>query len=698
MSTGVLDQIPRSSLALLLVAQALVILPQVPRLSPWILVMWGICVLWRVFIYQGRWGYPGNAVKAGLIVLAGVGVGTSHGKLYGLDPASALLVVAFALKLLEMHDRRDALVVIYLAYFAIAVEFLYTQTMAITAYQIGAAIFVTAALVGLHQSWSRPRPAQSLRTASILMLQAIPLTVVMFLFFPRVAPLWSVPLPDTQSRTGLSESMKLGEIARLGRSEELAFRVEFEDGIPPAPGLYWRALTYSSFADGTWSGGRLGDARERLVHFRRMRRQPAWLRAIEPAGDPIAYSVIVEPTYRPWLFALDFAVPRGDDVGIGRDFRLLAADPVTSRKRYRVESWPRTLLDSELSEWLQVRETSLPPAGNPRTRALAAELQQQAGSDAEFVTAVLSHFRREPFHYTLEPPTLQGERIDGFLFDTRRGFCEHYAGTFVYLTRLAGIPSRVVAGYQGGEPNPMASHLIVRQYDAHAWAEVWYPQQGWVRVDPTAAVAPQRIERGALDSLEEGNQEQIEGLWRDGGLRAMDWAMDVLYFIDSLEHRWNVLVLSYDATSQNEFFEDLLGEVTPTRIAVAVSSAGALAVGLSGLGFLISSLRHRRPSLLRLHDRLGDAFARAGLPRAPSESPRAWGRRLQIARPQLAAEIEAVIDPLDRSLFDPGTTEPELSPAWRALRRIRARLVLERLGGTFRRQPRSGGRSGGHPS
>jgi transglutaminase-like putative cysteine protease len=692
LSTGVLDQIPRSSLVLLLVAQTLVILPQVPRLSPWILLMWGICVLWRVFIYQGRWGYPGNAVKAGLILLAGVGVATSHGKLYGLDPASALLVVAFALKLLEMHDRRDALVVIYLAFFVIAVEFLYTQTMAITAYQIGAAIFVTAALVGLHQSWSRPRPLASLRTASILMLQAIPLTVVMFLFFPRVAPLWSVPLPDTQSRTGLSDTMKLGEIARLGRSEELAFRVEFEDGIPPAPGLYWRALTYSRFEDGTWSGGRMGDARERLVHFRGMRRQPGWLQAIEPAGESVDYSVIVEPTYRPWLFALDFAVPREDDIGIGRDFRLLAADPVTSRKRYRVESWPGTVLDPELPDWLQTRETALPAGGNPRTRALADELQQRTGSDAEFVTAVLGHFRREPFHYTLEPPTLQGDRIDGFLFDSRRGFCEHYAGAFVYLTRLAGIPSRVVAGYQGGEPNPMASHLIVRQYDAHAWAEVWYPDRGWVRVDPTAAVAPQRIERGALDSLGEGGGEQVEGLWRSDGLRAMDWAMDVLYFIDSLEHRWNVLVLSYDATSQNEFFEDLLGEVTPTRIAVAVSIAGGLAVGLSGLGFLVSSLRHRRRPLLRLHDSLGDAFARAGLPRALKESPRAWGRRLQAARPRLTVEIEAVVGPLDRALFDPDAPEPDLAPAWRALRRIRARLILERLAGTFRRRPRSDGR------
>jgi transglutaminase-like putative cysteine protease len=358
--------------------------------------------------------------------------------------------------------------------------------------------------------------------------------------------------------------------------------------------------------------------------------------------------------------------------------------------RYRVESWTGTVLDAELPDWLQTRETALPSEGNPRTRALAAELQQRTGSDAEFVAAALGHFRREPFHYTLEPPALQGQRIDRFLFDSRRGFCEHYAGAFVYLTRLAGIPSRVVAGYQGGEPNPMASHLIVRQYDAHAWAEVWYPQRGWVRVDPTAAVAPQRIERGAREAFPEGGQEQTEGIWRSGGLRAMDWAMDVLYFIDSLEHRWNVLVLSYDADSQNEFLEDLLGEVTPTRIAVAVSIAGGLAVGLSGLGFLVSTLRHRRPPLLRLHDRLGDAFARAGLPRAPSESPRAWGRRLMVARPQLAPEIEAVIDPLDRALFDPDALEPDLAPAWRALRRIRARLVLERLAGTFRRRPRSG--------
>ncbi|HSG87885.1 MAG TPA: transglutaminaseTgpA domain-containing protein [Pseudomonadales bacterium] len=688
MSTGVLDQVPRSSLALLLVAQAAVILPHVPRLSPWVLGMWGICVLWRVFVYQGRWGYPSTLVKAGLILLGAVGVATSYGQLYGLEPATAMLIVAFALKLLEMKDRRDALVVIYLAYFVIGVEFLFDQGMTAAAYQLLAMLIVTGALVALHQSWSRPRLRSSLTTATVLLLQAVPLTVVMFLFFPRIAPLWSVPLPDANARMGLSESMTPGDIASLGRSEELAFRVEFEGAVPAQRTLYWRALTFSNYEDGTWSGGRIIAPPERLVHWQGMRREPDWLESIVRDGEPMRYAVTIEPTYRRWLFGLDLALPLSPGTGIGRDFRIVAADPVVSRMRYEIASYPGVRLDPQLPPWLQARETALPPTGNPRTRALVAELQASTASDADLLDALLARFRREAFFYTLSPPTLDGDEIDGFLFDTQRGFCAHYAGAFVYMARLAGIPARVVAGYQGGEPNPLANHLIVRQYDAHAWAEVWLEGSGWMRVDPTAAVAPNRIELGAEAALREGATAEGVSPFGGTGWRALPLLADLAYYIDSLDYRWNVFVLSYDATAQSAFLKDLLGEVTPTRIAFAVIIAGALAVGLSAVGFLVTALRTRRPPLFRLHDGLAAAFAAAGAPRAPHESPRAYGRRLVQHFPALAADVERIVAPLDRALFDPdGAGDVRLDDARLALWRLRLRLALGRLAGTF-----SGGR------
>ncbi len=686
MNHGVLDQIPRSSLALLLVAQGAVIAPHVPRLPIWIVAVWVLCVVWRVLVYLGRWNYPGTVVKAGLILLAAVGVGFGYGQLYGLDPTSALLVVAFSLKLLEMQERRDALVLIYLAYFVIGVQFLYEQAMAAAGYQLLATGLVTAALVGLNQSWSRPRWADSLRTAGVLLLQAIPLTVVIFVFFPRVAPLWAVPLPDPTGRTGLSDSMSPGEIAELGRSSELAFRVEFEGEVPSQSQLYWRALTYSDYTDGTWSGRAPNSRRTgRLIEWGGLQgRVLPWLEALELGERRLEYSVIVEPTYRPWLFALDFAEPLSPRIGIGRDFRLVAADPITSRSRYRVRSHVGTALDRTLPDWLRERELALPADGNPRTRAFVLDLVNQGYGGAELAQRVLRHFRSEPFFYTLSPPTLSGDRIDRFLFETRRGFCAHYAGAFVFMMRQAGIPARVVAGYQGGELNPLGSHLIVRQYDAHAWAEIWLEGAGWVRVDPTAAVAPDRIERGAEAALG-AESDGVDLPFIPEGLRALTWVMDALYFLDSLEYRWNVLVLSYDADRQSEVLKDLLGEVTPTRIAIAVTIAGALAIGLAGMGTLVAAVRRRRLPLLRAHDAFAEAFAAAGLPRAAEESPRRYAERLATARPELAEEIRAIAAALDAALFDPAAGELALAPLRRRIRALRLRLALDRLRRTFDR-------------
>ncbi|MEE4298160.1 MAG: DUF3488 and transglutaminase-like domain-containing protein [Pseudomonadales bacterium] len=686
MNHGVLDQIPRSSLVLLLVAQAAVIAPHVPRLPLWIVALWGLCVLWRVCVYLGRWSYPGTLVKGGLILLAAVGVGLGYGQLYGLDPTSALLVIAFSLKLLEMAERRDALVLIYLAYFVIGVQFLYEQAMAAAGYQLLATGLVTAALVGLNQSWSRPRWVDSLRTAGVLLLQAVPLTVVIFLFFPRIAPLWSVPLPDPTARTGLADSMSPGEIAELGRSPELAFRVEFEGAIPSQAELYWRALTYSEYREGTWSGGARLDSRQasRLIDWGGLKGTPEpWLERLELGERSLEYSVIVEPTYRPWLFALDFAEPLSPRVGIGRDFRLVAREPITTRSRYEVRSHVGTRLDPVLPDWLRERSLELPVGGDTRTRSFVQDLVAQGFGGAALAEQLLSHFRSEPFFYTLSPPTLSGDRIDQFLFETRRGFCAHYAGAFVFMMRAAGVPARVVAGYQGGELNPLASHLIVRQYDAHAWAEIWLDGLGWVRVDPTAAVAPERIERGAEAALT-AESDAADLPFMPEGLRSLTWAMDALYFLDSLEYRWNVLVLSYDADRQSEVLTELLGEVTPTRIAIAVTIAGGLAVGLAGIGTLLTSLRRRRPPLLRVHDALVGAFGAAGFPRSAHESPRCYAERVAQAYPELAEDLRFVATSLDGALFDPAAGEADVARLLRRVRSLRLRLALDRLRRTLR--------------
>jgi len=695
---GVLEQIPRSSLTLLLVSQGAVIAPHVPRMALWTLLIWGACVLWRLLIHQGRWGYPSALTKAAFVILAGVGVSLSYGIQFSLDPAVALLIIAFALKLLEMRTRRDALVVIFLGYFIIATGFLFEQGILITLYQLLAVLAVTAALVALHQSWNRPRPLASLRTAGIILLQAVPLTIVIFVFFPRIAPLWSVPLPDASTRTGLSESLTPGSITQLGRSRELAFRVDFEGAPPPPPALYWRVMTYSSYEDGTWTPGSSRDFLEQPVHWVGASTAPDWVRQMQASVDedaePIRYAVLAEPTYRPWLYALDLAQPLTRSTGLGRDFRVLHRGPLTQRFRYEVESRPAAL-DVDLAQWYQLRETSLPATGNPRTRDFVAGMRAQHGSARDLAQGLMQHFAREPFHYTLNPPALGADDIDEFLFDTRRGFCGHYASAFVYMMRLAGVPARVVAGYQGGEYNPVGGYMAVRQYDAHAWAEIWIENEGWVRFDPTMAVAPDRVELGA-EAVFSGNEEEAgfgeftgSTLWR-----RWDVLAEAIYFIESLEHRWNVLVVSYDASMQSRFLRDLLGEVTPLRVAIASASAAGVAILVALLGALPGVLRRRRPALLRWHDGFCETFARAGLPRLPSETPGRYGQRLKAHFPELADDIEVLTVRLDDALFGPqanGVEAPLVQwDHWdsrRRLWRLRRHLVQLRLARTFRRDP-----------
>lgn len=692
---GVREQIPRSSLTLLLISQGAVIAPHVPRMAIWTLVMGGACMVWRLLIHQGRWGYPAALTKAAFVILAGIGVSMSYGIQFSLEPAVVLLIVAFALKLLEMRTRRDALVVIFLGYFIIATAFLFDQGILMTLYQLLAVLAVTAALVALHQSWNRPRPLASVRAAGIILLQAVPLTIVIFVFFPRIAPLWSVPLPDASTRTGLSESMTPGSITQLGRSRELAFRVDFEGAPPPPSDLYWRVMTYSSYEDGTWGAGTSSQFPEQPVYWVGASGAPGWVRQLQApvANDVehIRYTVLAEPSYRPWLFALDLARPLTLSTGLGRDFRVVHYGPVTQRFRYQVES-RRASLDVELADWYQRRETSLPASGNPRTRAFVAAKLVQHDSARSLAQSLLEHFAREPFHYTLNPPSLGNDDIDAFLFDTRRGFCGHYASAFVFMMRLADVPARIVAGYQGGEFNPVGGYMSVRQYDAHAWTEIWIENEGWVRLDPTMAVAPDRIELGA-EAAFAGNQQEA-GLGHFAGnsvWRRWEALAEVLYFIESLEHRWNVMVLSYDASMQSRLLRDLLGEVTPLRVAVAAASAAGLAILMAVLGTLPGYLRRRRPLLLRWHDSFCETFARAGLPRQPSDTPRQYGQRLQRQFPELADDIEVLALRLDAALFGPAATGLDVLPdaldSRRRLWRLRRRLMGLRLARTWRRHP-----------
>ncbi len=287
--------------------------------------------------------------------------------------------------------------------------------------------------------------------------------------------------------------MRPGDVASVSQSADVAFRVKFDGEIPARSALYWRGLVFSRLQQGVWSA--LGYYDVPVTEQR--------ARDVTTAGEPLSYSIIMAPTQQNWLYSLHYARSTTPGVMHTPDYRLFSPVPLEVEYMYTVNTWTDVETDPVLSDWRRKTETKLPPAGNPKTRQLSLDMRATASSDEDFVTLVLNKFNREGFVYTLRPGTSSGAHpIDEFMFQSRRGFCEHYASAFVFMMRAAGVPARVVAGYQGGEVNPINKTVIVHQFDAHAWAEVWIEGKGWVRVDPTAAVSPLRIESGLEAAME----------------------------------------------------------------------------------------------------------------------------------------------------------------------------------------------------
>lgn len=649
-----------------MMAQLAVLLPHVQQLSIWIVGVALFCGYWRTQIFRGRWGYPNATVKGVLVLCSIIGVAVSGTGGFSLEGATALLLLAFALKLLEMKTRRDAILVIFLCYFVIATQFLFSQSLPLAIYELTATVLVTSALIGMNQMHAQVRPLRSLRIASLLIGQALPLTVVLFLFFPRVAPLWSMPLPSG-AKTGISERMKPGAVAQLTRSDELAFRVAFQSPVPPNSELYFRGLVYTEFTDGTWSippsprlqAGAVSDA----------------------VGEgALRYDVLLEPTAQTWLFALDTAFPLSGPVRRNAYHGLEADNAVLSVFRYRVQSWPQQQLEpGELPDDVRQEALAIDRNRNQRLQDQAARWYRAAQEDAaRFVERIAAHIRNEPFVYTLSPQTLpDSDSIDAFWFDTRAGFCTHYAGATVMALRSVGIPARMVGGYQGGAINGITGHLEVRQYDAHAWIEYWQRGRGWIRFDPTAAVAPERIQQGLSAALSTADRSQLS-LFANARLGQAGAIAGLLEWMDSLEHRWNLWVVGFDDKQQRGLLEALLGELTPRRIGLAMLGGGALSLALVSGVLLLRNRPRPRPPLERAYLQLVATGARAGCERAPDEGPSSFLRRLET---QLAlgssGDLPKLGHALEAAFYDPGAAvnQPDLL---RRLRRLRLRLSLRR--------------------
>ncbi len=642
-------QIPRNSLAWLLVAQAAAIGPHLGRLPGWFGFVWMLVVLWRIQVFRGIWAFPGNLLKALALVLCGAGLLLGYRHLFGLEPLLALLVTAFILKLLEMQRKRDALVVIYLGYFVAATQFLFVSTMAWGAYGLLCVVLLTTALMGLHQSQGHRFAWRSFTLAGKLIAQCLPLMVLLFLVVPRIGALWKVPMLESSGKTGVSDTMSPGDFSHLTKSADLAFRVSFSGTPPPLHKLYWRGLVLSDFDGRTWSQGEAGRDREGAV-VAWGRQQLDWKQLIEKRGGVVSYEVILEPTNQLWLYALatpELPRQRGDSaMGLTRDFRLIHREPITSRLRYEVVSYldHRTEVQP-LPEWRLARELQLPRGYNPNTQHIAQQWMNEEGSAAAYVDRVLGYFNRE-VTYTLTPPALGMHTADEFLWQTKRGFCEHFASSFVILMRAAGVPARVVVGYQGGEVNPLQNYLLVHQYDAHAWAEVWFAGRGWVRVDPTAAVAPQRIESSLRDAVSEQESQlignQTGSLLSLARYRHNPFLNALRLRWDSINYNWYRWVLNYDSQRQSRLLSDLLGGLSYWRLAILIIGAGGIMLAIIAFSVLWRGGRAPVSPVTRQYLRFTDKLARAGLPRLPGEAPGDYARRVAISRPDLRQGVESI--------------------------------------------------------
>ena len=589
-----LYQVPQHAFGWLVGGCALASLPHLISGPPWLVALVPSVLLWRVMIQRGRLHMPPRWLRAVLLCSVILATLYSHGTVLGPEAGVTLLVAAFSLKLVEMFTLRDAYVVIVLAYFVLATVFLAFRDALTTLYVIAVLLLITAALVGINQPESGVRPRQHLRVAGGQIAQAIPLMLVLFILVPRIPPLWSLPQDTRGARTGMSDSMSPGQVSRLSLSTELAFRVEFEGALPPPSQRYWRGLTLSWFDGRSWSQAMPSRIPSDFYLYRRRGDPPDWYRQWQALrdGPSYQYRVVMEPTYQQWVFALAAPFSSAPELAVARDFRMVSEGDIREVLAYQVASYPAIPGRVEVPAWEKEFNLRLPEAGNSRARQLARQWRREAGSDRAFVERLLRWFRDEPFYYTLEPPPLGNEPVDEFLFDSRRGFCEHYSSAFTFMLRAAGIPARVVVGYQGGEPSELGGHLLVYQYDAHAWSEAWLPGEGWVALDPTAAVAPERIEFGLREALARlGQNDSLPGF---AALRDSALGRQLRYLSDYVTFTWQKWVLGYRQDQQSELLARWLGQLSPLKVAMVLAASGLVIFAVFALWLFFTG---RRPPL-----------------------------------------------------------------------------------------------------
>ena len=615
----------KNRLLLLLSAVGLMVFPHIAHIPPIIFAFFYLLLSWR-FIGIWKPNCLPNKWLVFLLIIFGLTLLYSqyHGVL-GRDAGTRLFVVALALKLLEIKSERDLYLISYLAFIVAATQFLYDQSLLMAAYLFSVCSLLLATLVSINSG--KPQTLAALKTAGLIMVQALPIAAALFILFPRVeAPKWLLLKEESRTKTGLSDSMEPGSISNLGLSGELVFRVKFTGAVPPPKLRYWRGPVFSHTDGKKWTQApdlRYGRFLDKLI----------------VNGAPYQYTLLMEPQDKPWVFALDMPVDYSLPLSRNANYQLITAENPDKRAEYPITSYTDyntgTITRTEYKD-----ATQLPGAPSDKIKQLVEHLHGFDRPPEDFINRILSHFRKEDFHYTLTPPLMEENPIETFLFTTRYGFCSHYAAAFVYLLRVAHIPARVVTGFQGGELNPDGDFLEIRQANAHAWAEVWLEHKGWVRFDPTAAIAPERIER-TINFEQPAPDGSISYLPTGAaGRSAINWLTRTRQLWGNVDYQWQRWIINYDNKHQSRFLSTLGIIDIKTLIYWMVAVIGLITVVLGWL--LLHQKQKGVDRVLRIYNRYCNKLAKRGLVRGAGEGANDFAERVKSKLPKQAADIDRI--------------------------------------------------------
>ncbi len=583
---------------ILLLGLFLVLLPHFLHLPLWLSIVTTALILWRACHELQLCKTPNKIVLFLLTIMLLTGIVFSYHTLIGRNAGSAMLLGLLCLKLFEIKSFRDVSIIINLALFSIVINFLFNQSIPVAFTMLLALIFLFTALISYQHDYKtlnkitpiplnliRSNEKQHFKLAFKMLSQAVPFAIVLFILFPRVnGPLWGLPEDAFSATTGLSDKMSPGRISQLSNNTSVAFRVKFNSAIPLPNTLYWRGPVMWNFDGYNWTAPE--KERIALSQFK-----------FTGLGDKTLYSITLQPHNDFWMFALDIPSTLPADSQLSADMQVLSILPVQKLKRYEISSYTKYQLPNNPKVSF-TRYLKLPDAQGAslvKSRLLMQELND-VSKPQQTINNVLNYFASQDFYYTRQPPLLYNNPIDEFLFDTKRGYCEHYASSFTVLMRIAGIPARVVTGYQGGEINPIDNYMTLRQSDAHAWSEVYIENIGWVRVDPTAAIPPGNIENTddalRLNSNLKNPSHLFKSSWLSKQIKQMRFAWD------AVNNRWNQWVLGYDNKRQKSLFSAIgIPEITWQGLSQLLFSILGVLTAL--LAFIIFSNQAKQKNIIQ---------------------------------------------------------------------------------------------------